>query len=60
MPPNSAKSARIAAQSKKALKPKGKKVRLKPRERKNLPLTTKIALLTEAGYRCAFPAAVKS
>lgn len=27
----------------------------KPSERKNLPLATKIAVMTEAGYRCAVP-----
>lgn len=33
--------------------PKQKKA--KPRERKNLPLKTRILVLTEAGYRCAVP-----
>lgn len=27
----------------------------KPRERKNLPLTTRVIVLTESGYRCAVP-----
>jgi hypothetical protein len=33
--------------------PKQKKA--KPRERQNLPLTTKTIVLTESGYRCAVP-----
>jgi hypothetical protein len=37
--------------------PKTKRVgaKLKPRERKNLPQKTRVALLTESGYRCAVP-----
>lgn len=31
------------------------KATAKPRERKNLPLTTRTIVLTEAGYRCAVP-----
>jgi HNH endonuclease len=34
---------------------KPKRSQGKPRERTNLPLKTKIAVLTESGYRCAVP-----
>lgn len=34
---------------------KSSKTKSQPRERENLPLKTRVILLTEAGYRCAVP-----
>jgi hypothetical protein len=36
-------------------RPKRPKAKRKPRERENLPMTTRLIVLTEAGYRCAVP-----
>jgi HNH endonuclease len=41
--------------AKRAPKPEGMTESAAPRERKNLPIKTRTALLTEAGYRCAVP-----
>lgn len=43
------------APRKRAKAKKTTKASSKPRERKNLPQTTRLLLLTESGYRCAVP-----